>query len=74
MQAIKGAVKRYVAENMSDRAAALTYYSVLSLFPALIAVIALVGVFGSIRKPRTRFCRSSRRSDHLLRLRPLGGL
>ena len=46
MQAIKGAVKRYMAENMSDRAAALTYYSVLSLFPALIAVIALVGVFG----------------------------
>ncbi|MGI8707615.1 MAG: YihY/virulence factor BrkB family protein [Actinomycetota bacterium] len=47
MQAITGAVKRYVAENMSDRAAALTYYSVLSLFPALLAVVALVGVFGT---------------------------
>ena len=48
MQAIKGAVKRYMAENLSDRAAALTYYSVLSLFPALIAVIALAPCFRQV--------------------------
>jgi membrane protein len=31
---------------MSDHAAALTYYSLLSLFPALLFAVALLGVFG----------------------------
>jgi membrane protein len=44
--AAKAAMVRFKEENMTDRAAALTYYSVLSLFPALIVVVALVGVFG----------------------------
>jgi membrane protein len=44
--AIKQALSRHFKENMTDRAAALTYYSVLALFPALIVVVALVGVFG----------------------------
>jgi membrane protein len=46
LKALISAFKRYVELNLSDRAAALTYYSVLSLFPALLAVVALVGVFG----------------------------
>lgn len=46
MAAVKAAMVRFKEENMTDRAAALTYYSVLSLFPALIVVVALVGVFG----------------------------
>lgn len=46
MAAAKAAMVRFKEENMTDRAAALTYYSVLSLFPALIVVVALVGVFG----------------------------
>ena len=29
-----------------DRAAALTYYGVLALFPALIALVSIVGLFG----------------------------
>jgi membrane protein len=33
-------------DNMSDWAAALTYYGLLSLFPALIALVSIVGVFG----------------------------
>jgi membrane protein len=44
--AFRTAMVRFKEENMTDRAAALTYYSVLSLFPALIVVVALVGVFG----------------------------
>ncbi len=38
------AAKRLAAEEHTDRAAALTYYSVLSLFPGLIALVALLGV------------------------------
>jgi membrane protein len=33
-------------DNLSDWAAALTYYGLLSLFPALIALVAIVGLFG----------------------------
>jgi membrane protein len=43
-------LKRTVTEFSEDKltiwAAALTYYGLLSLFPALIAMISLVGVFG----------------------------
>jgi membrane protein len=45
-----GTVKRTVTEfredNMSDWAAALTYYGLLSLFPALIALVSIVGLVG----------------------------
>ncbi|WP_051704538.1 YihY/virulence factor BrkB family protein [Glycomyces sp. NRRL B-16210] len=36
--------KRYGAENRADNAAALTYYSVLSLFPALLVGTSLIGL------------------------------
>jgi membrane protein len=46
----RATITRTIAEfredNLSDWAAALTYYGLLSLFPALIALVALVGVFG----------------------------
>jgi len=46
-----GVLKRTVSEfrddNLTDWAAALTYYSVLSLFPALIALTAILGLVGS---------------------------
>jgi membrane protein len=49
-----GAVKRTVTEfrddNLTDWAAALTYYAVLSLFPA---VIALVSILGLVVDPKT---------------------
>ncbi|HEY7256015.1 MAG TPA: YihY/virulence factor BrkB family protein [Solirubrobacterales bacterium] len=35
--------------NLSDWAAALTYYGLLSLFPALIAMVSLIGLFGDPR-------------------------
>src|SRR5437899_12822526 len=33
-------------DNLSDRAAALTYYGVLALFPALVALVSIVGFLG----------------------------
>ena len=33
-------------DDLTDRAAALTYYGVLALFPALIALVSIVGLFG----------------------------
>src|SRR3954463_7872376 len=32
-------------DNLTDQAAALTYYGLLALFPALIALVSLVGLF-----------------------------
>src|SRR5215210_6627386 len=42
----KRAFKRFQADQMTDRAAGLTYYSLLSLFPALLFGIAALGFFG----------------------------
>ncbi|HEX8752856.1 MAG TPA: YihY/virulence factor BrkB family protein [Solirubrobacterales bacterium] len=39
----------FLEDNLTDWAAALTYYSLLSLFPALIAMVALIGIFGDPR-------------------------
>ncbi len=38
--------REFSRDQCTDLAAALTYYSVLSLFPALLAVVSLLGVFG----------------------------
>ena len=42
----KRAFERFQKDQMSDRAAALTYYSLLSLFPALLFGVAALGYFG----------------------------
>lgn len=43
---LKRTVTEFQEDNLSDWAAALTYYGLLSLFPALIVLTALVGLFG----------------------------
>jgi membrane protein len=43
---MRRAAKEFRQDNLTDWAAALTYYSVLALFPALIVLVALVGLFG----------------------------
>src|SRR4051812_4912060 len=43
---LKRTIKEFQNDNLTDWGAALTYYSVLALFPALIVLIALVGLFG----------------------------
>jgi membrane protein len=44
---LKRTVSEFRDDNLTDWAAALTYYSVLSLFPALIALASVLGLFGS---------------------------
>ena len=43
---LKSAVAEFNRDQVTDLAAALTYYAVLSIFPALLAIISVVGVFG----------------------------
>ncbi len=43
---LKRTVREFSEDNVSDWAAALTYYGLLSLFPALIALVAVVGLVG----------------------------
>jgi membrane protein len=44
--AVKGTVGEFQTDNLSDWAAALTYYSVLSIFPALLVLISLIDLAG----------------------------
>jgi membrane protein len=44
---IKRTLKEFSADQLTDSAAALTYYAVLALFPALIALVSVVGLLGS---------------------------
>ncbi|MBX5470128.1 MAG: YihY/virulence factor BrkB family protein [Thermoleophilaceae bacterium] len=46
MGVLKRTIKEFKADNLTDWAAALTYYSVLALFPALLCLVALLGVLG----------------------------
>ena len=44
LQTLKRTFSEFKDDNLTDWAAALTYYSVLSIFPALIALISIVGL------------------------------
>ena len=44
LDTLKRTFREFKEDNLTDWAAALTYYSVLSLFPALIALISIVGL------------------------------
>ncbi|KAA0940962.1 MULTISPECIES: YihY/virulence factor BrkB family protein [Streptomyces] len=46
MAVLKGTVKEFQDDELADRAASLTYYGVLSLFPALLLLVSLLGVAG----------------------------
>jgi membrane protein len=43
---LKQAGRRFSEDQLTDRAAALTYYGILALFPGLIVMVALLGLFG----------------------------
>jgi len=45
--ALKLAFKNFREHNMTDRGAALTYFLVMSLFPALLVGVSLLGFFGA---------------------------
>ena len=55
----KRAFQRFQKDQISDHAAALTYYSLLSLFPALLFGVAALGYFG-------QQCLISDAADYLL--------
>jgi membrane protein len=43
---LKRTVREFSEDNLTDWAAALTYYGVLAIFPALIALISMLGLIG----------------------------
>lgn len=48
--AMRKAVREFQQDQCTDLAAALTYYATLSIFPALVVVVSLLGVFGQGRR------------------------
>ncbi|MFJ8046064.1 YihY/virulence factor BrkB family protein [Kitasatospora sp. NPDC096147] len=45
-QVLRGTVREFKDDELADRAAALTYYGVLALFPALLVLVSLLGIAG----------------------------
>ncbi|MEU6519765.1 YihY/virulence factor BrkB family protein [Streptomyces sp. NPDC046978] len=43
---LKGGLREFKDDELTDRAAALTYYGLLSLFPALLVLVSLLGLTG----------------------------
>jgi membrane protein len=44
--AVKRTVREFRVDNLTDWAAALTYYGVLSIFPAMLVLVSLIGLAG----------------------------
>jgi membrane protein len=44
---LKRTVREFREDNLTDWAAALTYYAILSLFPALLVLVSILGLVGS---------------------------
>lgn len=47
------ALKEFSADGCTDLAAALTYFSVLSIFPALLALVSILGLVGEPEQTKT---------------------
>ena len=43
---LRRTVREFKADNLTDWAAALTYYGILAIFPALLALVSILGLFG----------------------------
>ena len=46
LHTVKRTWSEFSEDNLTDSAAALTYYAILSIFPALLALVAIVGLVG----------------------------
>jgi membrane protein len=46
-QAVKRTIKEFREDNLTDWAAALTYYGILAVFPAILALVSILGLLGS---------------------------
>ena len=44
---LRRTIREFKDDNLTDWAAALTYYAILAIFPALLALISLLGLLGS---------------------------
>src|SRR5436305_2448283 len=44
---LKRTVREFKEDNLTDWAAALTYYGILAIFPAILALVSVLGVLGS---------------------------
>ena len=44
---LKRTVREFQEDELTDRAAALTYYGVLALFPAILALVSILGLVGA---------------------------
>ena len=49
--AAKRTFGEFADDQLTDRAAALTYYAVLSIFPGLLVVVSLLGLLGTQTQP-----------------------
>jgi membrane protein len=47
---LKRTLKEFSEDNLTDWAAALTYYGVLALFPALVALLSIIGLIANPRE------------------------
>ncbi|MFJ3581763.1 YihY/virulence factor BrkB family protein [Streptomyces sp. NPDC090127] len=43
---LRGTLKEFKDDELTDRAAALTYYGILAIFPALLALVSILGLAG----------------------------
>ena len=69
LAAARRALKEYKADDLQDRAAALTYFGIQSIFPGLLVLVSLLGISASrllgrssrawVTRPRLRSGRSS---------------
>lgn len=57
---LKGTLTEFKNDELADRAASLTYYGILALFPALLALVALLGIAGqsATQKVLSNRCRA----------------
>ena len=53
MYILRRAIFKFTSNGGTDLAASLTYFTVLSVFPALLAVVSLLGVFGQSKDSAT---------------------
>jgi membrane protein len=51
LAAARRTLGEFADDQLTDRAAALTYYAVLSIFPGLLVVASLLGLLGTATKP-----------------------
>ena len=46
VQVLKRSVKQFKHDDVTDRAAALTYFGVLAIFPAVLVLVSIMGLLG----------------------------